>query len=538
MNKTTTQAPSEEDDPLREPFFLEKRKILQSKLKQFHDEVVEHVGLDKQLAHDAAQRVAELVALQAHNAVNHAGHDFSLLISSTYNSTQLAAKSKEPLSLKFIHKPSRAKEFYEKCQDQTKINSMLNSNISPTTELSQNPFTETDEINSETESTSALEISQDDDDADIDEHRLIRKKSGEVLKPLLKDSSVYTYFNRKRTQSLPLTPTYKQVHFGASNVDIRYFKKKDRPAAISASNSPTLAGSPAMKIHNHSNNSSEDEVDEDDDETEYYDDSESDLDLDDELSSELTMNLGKTGNTIFNSGTTDWDLKLPNFPVLSYDDKILVQQSKVFLERMFISIDKKFLLGHIAVKNLKFEKNITVRYTLDNWSTIIEIPTIYVPDVPQILKRNQYDRFIFKIPLNGLFNSVTSATNVNTTTKSFQLCIKYVAEHDEYWDNNNFNNYEFRLTKISKKTKVPVQKLKALESHTAKPKYSSSYLKRRLSDSTLEVHPPPINSPDVFFDYTTSPPTSSRIVGTNNSPLTTILHFPLVPTYLSIINHI
>ena len=463
--------------------------------------------------------------------------------------------TKEPLSLKFIHKPSRSKELFEKAQDPTKANSQLNSKHAFDLLLLLQ-YTETDEINTEDDAELALVESASTTEYEHPEehHRLIRKKSGEVLKPLLKDTSTYSYFNKKRTQSLPTTPTYKQVHFGTGN-DVRYFKKKDRPAAISASNSPMLEGS--MKI----NGAEGDESYDDEDDSPY----ESDLELD----SDLHMDLDKHGSTVVKRlNSVDWHLKLPNFPELSYDTKIFEAKSIVFLERLFISIDKKFLLGHVAVKNLAFEKSILVRYTFDNWSTIIEIPTIYVPDIPQILKKNHYDRFIFKIPLTSLFNSFrisnnnynnnssSTSNNSEPNTKSFQLCIKYTTDDTEFWDNNGFKNYDIHLTKIGSKKDTPKQippaagppptkQLKALQTHTKQPRYSSSYLKRRSSDSTLEVknhhhedeeetksddqdpnvsngsagttNATSLNSPDAYFN-SASPQVSSRIYGTNNSP--------------------
>lgn len=72
---------------------------------------------------------------------------------------------------------------------------------------------------------------------EMSDYKLVRKKSGELVKPSLKSP---LYYHKKRSLSLPSTPTYKQVHFGGST-DVRYFHKKDRPAAISASNSPKLS---------------------------------------------------------------------------------------------------------------------------------------------------------------------------------------------------------------------------------------------------------------------------------------------------------
>ncbi|KAL6453719.1 PIG2 GSY2-interacting protein PIG2 [Candida maltosa Xu316] len=201
----------------------------------------------------------------------------------------------------------------------------------------------------------------------------------------------------------------------------------------------------------------------------------------------------------------DWELTLANFPPLSYLRKI-ESGTPVFLEKMFISNDKKNLLGYIAVKNLAFEKHLTVRYSLDHWLTIIELPTIYLQERPEVLKLNDYDRFMFKIPLNNLFNSIKFSKDSSTDSlenndedgscheRAYQMCIKYDANFHEYWDNNNFNNYEIKLKRsiIQPPSRHPRQQHQTLigsqiQEHTKKPRYSNSYLKRVASDSDITI---------------------------------------------------
>lgn len=378
--------------------------------------------------------------------------------------------NKNSLSLKFINKPSRSKDLFAQASDPTRANSILNSHIS--NESGTTSEGDTADTSPSTEN--------------IEHHGLIRKKSGEFLRLSLKDSRNSSYFDKKRSRSLPTTPTYKQVHFGGDN-DIIYFKKKDRPAAISASNSPTLRG--VEGCFRKLQMGSEDDDDDDDDD---YEDDYANVDHDQDC---FTLDLSSSGSTTFpgadNEKSVFWDLQLPNFPPLSYDRQIKVRESPVFLERIFISVDKKFLLGHIAVKNLAFEKFVTARYTLDNWCTIVEIPTIYAPDSPKILKSNNYDRFIFRILLDSLFNSFRMPrSNDQSCNKSqeqhYSLCIKYNTNFLEFWDNNESRNYDFNLIKTTKSKKPSSSKI---GTHNNKPKYSSSYLKRRVSDSQLEMQP-------------------------------------------------
>ena len=422
-----------------------------------------------------------------------------------------------PLSMRFMHKPSRAKELLEKASDPTRANSISNShmrnldvviNDELITSLDDVPDTTTSPL--ETLESSPLENSPLETSHDSENYRLVRKKSGEILKPSLKDSSLASYFSKiKRSRSLPTTPTYKQVHFGFDN-DVRYFKTKDKPNTISATNSPTLAGTDVLLEGIHLDS---DDEDDEDDANSYSGGSHpshssySGFEDDEEFNN---FNLNSSGSSSYprNDNEIEWKLRLLNFAPLSYT-KNIEKSSPVFLERLFITIDKKYLLGHIAVKNLSFEKYLTVRYSLDNWLTIIEIPTSFIEDRPDILKQNNYDRFIFQIPLHKLFNSfgLSSAGNHssgnakskntyknvhvhnNSQENIYQLCIKYYANGREYWDNNNFKNYEIGLTKTSKNMNPNPKgsNSKVINNHNKKPKYSSSYLKRRTSDSQLQV---------------------------------------------------
>ncbi|KAK6465532.1 putative phosphatase regulatory subunit-domain-containing protein [Scheffersomyces coipomensis] len=497
-----------------------------------------------------------------------------------------------PLSMKFMHKPSRSQELLEKASDPTRRNSLLNSHIDDITlnNNNNNNNNQTNNIDQNSDIISSSPVSQTIEYSSPMEnvsmsngtepgYTLVRKKSGEILKPSLKSDDSSYFDLKKRSRSLPTTPTYKQVHFGGGN-DVRYFKKKDKPNAISATNSPTLdEGQDEANLldirklnlsssERYYGDDDEYEYDEEDDdyddqrrrryEYEEYEDNDDDdyEDSDDEFVANNAHGETKYPRyaEVFDDDddeddegdkdkeehrykyqsppkTIDWQLKLLNFtPLSSYDVKIKAE-SPVFLERLFITVDKKYLLGHIAVKNLAFEKYLIVRYSLDNWCTIIEIPTIYVPDRPEILKANNYDRFIFQIPLENLFHSFRINASANSSTdsinndnnpktgdikqeKAYQLCIKYYSDRNEYWDNNGFKNYHIKLiksTKIHPHEKQQQQqhyknhhakvgspppppdfnqshKDPKIQAHNKKPKYSNSYLKRIVSDSQIELN--------------------------------------------------
>ncbi|RLV90762.1 hypothetical protein JA1_004346 [Spathaspora sp. JA1] len=400
-----------------------------------------------------------------------------------------------PLSMRFIHKPSRSQELFIKASDPTKANSILNSQIASVgSNITHNVSSDAIASSSSPSNANSPKSVPLEIDTTTPGYKLVRKKSGELLKPSLKSPIGPGYFDKKRSLSLPATPTYKQVHFGGAT-DVRYFKKKDKPTDISASNSPTLDGSSRPPRY------SDDESEEYNSYEEEDDFEESAMENDQEYHN---FSLSDKGMTKYPGGKperqVDWQLKLLNFLPLSYLRKIEADTT-VFLEKLFMSSDKKYLLGHIAVKNISFQKYLTVRYSLDHWSTIIEIPTEYMAERPEVLKLNDYDRFSFKIPLNSLFNSFRiSKDNIDSSDEDFQarsttsvqektyeMCIKYYANSAEYWDNNNYKNYEIKLIKTVREIS-PSGGTGQIEQHATKPKYSNSYLKRVVSDSQLELH--------------------------------------------------
>lgn len=244
--------------------------------------------------------------------------------------------------------------------------------------------------------------------------KLVRKKSGELVKSNLRLNCLQL----GNSKSLPSTPLYnKSVHFG-QDVDVRYFNELDKPTAVSANGSPILKGR-GFRYRRFG-------VDEDEGDDSFSDDSDDSDDDDDDYD-------------------VTWDMDMINFGKIGYNEKIQVQNSKIFLER--VGIEDEFIIGFIAVKNLSFEKNIHIRYTFDNWKTVIEIESFYVNDVPKILKRSNYDRFKFKISLKSFQFMGPKDFNIF-------FCIRYRFNDkisDEIWDNNDYKNYEIIIKKNEKK---------------------------------------------------------------------------------------
>jgi hypothetical protein len=244
--------------------------------------------------------------------------------------------------------------------------------------------------------TDPLISSSDGSDAEDDELRikppLLRKKSGELVKPALRPPS------RRRPSSMPGTPTYsKAVHFNEDIEQVRHFLQVDRPIAVSAGSSPV----------------------------ETYD-SESEYPFGEDLRSK----------------TPEWEIKLTNFPSSETHER---QTAPVRVERIFLAHDNQTLVGSIACANIAFHKFVVARFTLDYWKTTSEVVAEFNQDVRKKQKDDGYDRFNFNIKL---------ADQANLESKTLLLCVRYQVNGQEFWDNNNSMNYQVDFAKKTKQAPV------------------------------------------------------------------------------------
>ena len=223
---------------------------------------------------------------------------------------------------------------------------------------------------------------------------MLRKKSGELVRPALRGTS------RRRPSSMPGTPTYsKAVHFDSHLEHVRHFLQVDRPLAVSAGSSP---------VENY--------------------ESEGEFPFGSDEASARSR-----------APTYEWQISLANFPSDSDSRRSL----PVFVERVFLTPDNKNIMGNIAVQNLAFQKTVTVRFTLDYWKTTSEIVADYNNDVRRKGNHDNLDHFNFSIKL---------ADQANLENKTLFFCVRYNVNGQEYWDSNGSSNYQ---VDFSKNTKAP-----------------------------------------------------------------------------------
>lgn len=236
----------------------------------------------------------------------------------------------------------------------------------------------------------SITTSEDDEDEDIPRKpSMVRKKSGELVRPALRPAS------RRRPSSMPGTPTFsKAVHFDSHLEHVRHFLQVDRPLAVSAGSSP---------------------IDNYDSDNEYP------------FGAESSKPVGR-------SPPFEWEIIMNNFPVETPARKA----QPVRLERVWLSNDHKFLIGSIVVANLAFSKSVVCRFTLDYWKTTSEVNAEYMCEITPRVSEQSYDRFNFSIKLSDL---------ANLETKTLYFAIKYCVNGQEFWDNNNGINFQVDFRK-------------------------------------------------------------------------------------------
>lgn len=265
---------------------------------------------------------------------------------------------------------------------------------------------------------------------DTDEERqrkppMVRKKSGELVRPALRPPS------RRRPSSMPGTPTFKAVHFDSHLEHVRHFLQVDRPLAVSAGSSP---------------------VDNYDSDTEY------------------PFNGNDQSTT--RQPPFEWELVQSNFPADTPARRLL----PVRLERVWLSSDQKCLIGSVAVVNLAFHKSVACRFTLDYWKTTSEVSAEYMSEMVPADSPLGQDRFNFTIKLSDM---------ANLESKTLYFCIRYNVNGQEHWDSNNGINFQIDFRKKA----LPMNGKKGVIGAASRPANGLPKSNRRSNQSSAAPKP-------------------------------------------------
>ena len=224
--------------------------------------------------------------------------------------------------------------------------------------------------------------------------RLVRKKSGQLVKSSLKSSksatrnvlSIITV--PQSSKSEPTTPTNKAVHFDSQLEHVKLFLAEQKPLAVSRDGSPT-------------------------DDTSGTD--------------------GDFPRFIYGEGDDRPSRKrllmqLANMP------SAINPNSDVALEDLSLTPDGTSILGRVRVRNISFCKWVAIRFTFDAWQTTSEVTARYLESICR-----EFDRFNFTIRLNDLLARIE--------VKTLVMAIRYSVAGQDIWDNNNGQNYLATFTK-------------------------------------------------------------------------------------------
>ena len=123
------------------------------------------------------------------------------------------------------------------------------------------------------------------------------------------------------------------------------------------------------------------------------------------------------------------DFSMPCYNYAAFRDK--VTRHKVSLENVLISENR--VAGCVRVVNEVFHKSVFVRYTTNNWMTTEEVPCRYV--------NNGNNNFYGGMPASDTFAFELVGRCPVELADEIQFCIRFEAEGEHYWDNNDGANY-------------------------------------------------------------------------------------------------
>ncbi|XP_036937802.1 protein phosphatase 1 regulatory subunit 3C-B-like isoform X2 [Acanthopagrus latus] len=92
------------------------------------------------------------------------------------------------------------------------------------------------------------------------------------------------------------------------------------------------------------------------------------------------------------------------------------------------SVKDRLLSGTVQVRNLSFDKSVSVRITFDSWRSFQDVPCLYLNNIygcPDI------DTFSFSVSVPELIDP----------SDTVEFCIQYQTQDHTFWDNNQGNNY-------------------------------------------------------------------------------------------------
>lgn len=102
------------------------------------------------------------------------------------------------------------------------------------------------------------------------------------------------------------------------------------------------------------------------------------------------------------------------------------------------------LIGTVKVKNVAFEKKVTIRATFDSWHTHLDIDGIYAVNANTTGLSSHFDTFSFELNVPPNFDP----------KKKMHFAVCFEASGQQFWDNNSGDNYEVLSANHQQKSKT------------------------------------------------------------------------------------
>lgn len=202
-------------------------------------------------------------------------------------------------------------------------------------------------------------------------------------------------------------------------------------------------------IENYEEEENEDE-NEDEDEDEDFEDSEDDdyyaeeeeNDLEDAFLEVFSKGLSSPYDTELSQYFTETSVKnkvcleLSNWPSVNPTDRLVSQM--VSLESLTWENKLNVLKGRVLVRNIAFEKSVTIRLSFNHWKTWIDVEATHNKSSVD----GALDLFTFEL----VTPSHLSYLNLINASSSCSMAVRYRVNGQEHWDNNDERNFNIQWT--------------------------------------------------------------------------------------------
>ncbi|WWC93007.1 uncharacterized protein L201_007971 [Kwoniella dendrophila CBS 6074] len=263
---------------------------------------------------------------------------------------------------------------------------------------------------------------------------MIRKKSGEIVKPSLKQRSMSTPDLTRQRQDSPTDEDEDSRGFGEErSKSVRFADTSEGDAKALESVVLFLREQKVTAVGKAA-----------DPENSAYTETETENDTDTDFVQFRTRRnaaakAADENGQIQMEGGSRIPRKRTDF---SPDARGSLQGENVMLERIELQsgLGPLSMRGTAIVRNVSFQKWVAVRFTLDHWQTVSEVSGTHVCHIPAATTGDEgWDRFSFAIKLDDYKRKLDE--------RQLMLCVHYSVEGKDWWDSNDGMNYNFTFKK-------------------------------------------------------------------------------------------